>query len=78
MFKYFTMEEFDCQETGENAMSEEFIHKLDELRERCGFPFTVTSGYRSTSHSIEAKKHVRGGIPKGLPVTSLSLMALSG
>ena len=44
MFKYFSIEEFNCQETGENEMSEEFIHKLDELREKCGFAFTVTSG----------------------------------
>ena len=78
MFKYFSIEEFDCQETGENEMSEEFIHKLDELREKCGFPFTVTSGYRSTSTVSRPRKHVRGGIPKGSPVTSLSLTASSG
>ncbi len=31
MYKYFDISEFDCQETGENNMSEGFIHKLDEL-----------------------------------------------
>lgn len=62
MFKYFKLQDFDCQETGENRMEEEFIHKLDELRESCGFPFIVTSGYRSPSHSIEIKKANGGGM----------------
>ena len=55
-FKYFKLEDFDCQETGENEMSEAFIHYLDELREACGFPFIITSGYRSPDHSIESSK----------------------
>ena len=63
--RYFRIEEFDCQETGENKMDPEFLEKLDELRHLCGFPFTITSGYRDPSHSIEAKKdnpgmHTRG------------------
>ena len=65
-FKYFTRQEFDCQETGENEMEDEFIHALDALRHECGIPFRITSGYRSPRHSIEAKKpngpgqHARG------------------
>jgi hypothetical protein len=55
-FKYFAREEFDCQETGENEMEDEFIHALDALRHQCGIPFRITSGYRSPRHSIEAKK----------------------
>jgi len=66
MFKYFSIEEFDCQETGENQMSEEFIHRLDELREKCGFPFQITSGYRSVSHSIEARKAKPGQHTEGI------------
>ncbi len=56
MAKYFTREEFVCQYTGTNKIKDEFIEKLDELREACGFPFIITSGYRSPSHPIEAKK----------------------
>ena len=41
-FKYFKLEDFDCQETGENEMSIEFIERLDGLRSVCGFPFIVT------------------------------------
>ncbi len=65
-FKYFRIEEFNCQETGENEMSEEFIHKLDELRKACGFPFRITSGYRSPSHSIEARKATPGTHAQGI------------
>jgi uncharacterized protein YcbK (DUF882 family) len=60
MFKYFNIDEFSCQETGENEMSEEFIHKLDELREACSFPFQITSGFRSKEHSIEKRKQKPG------------------
>ena len=65
-FRYFTREEFDCQETGENEMEDEFIHALDALRHECGIPFRITSGYRSPRHSLEAAKpggpgqHARG------------------
>ena len=59
-FKYFKLADFDCQETGENEMDFDFIMELDELRESCGFPFIITSGYRSNSHSLEAKKEKPG------------------
>lgn len=65
-FKYFKLEEFDCQETGENDMQEEFIHALDKLREECGFAFTITSGYRSPTHSIEARKAAPGTHSQGI------------
>ena len=64
--KYFKVSDFDCQETGENKMSEEFLLKLDELREACGFPFIVTSGYRSPNHSIEARKNSPGTHTQGI------------
>jgi uncharacterized protein YcbK (DUF882 family) len=65
-YKYFSIEEFNCQQTGENEMVEEFIHRLDELREACGFPFKITSGYRSPSHSIEARKAKPGTHAQGI------------
>ena len=37
-------------------MCPDFLQKLDALREVCGFPFIITSGYRSPNHSIEAAK----------------------
>lgn len=59
-YKYFTKEEFACRETGENKIVSEFIQKLDELREECGFPFYISSGYRSPRHSLEAVKDKPG------------------
>ena len=66
MFRYFRIHEFDCQETGENEMKEEFIHKLDQLRNACGFPFKITSGYRSPNHSIEKRKAKAGTHAQGI------------
>lgn len=60
-FIYFKRSDFNCQETGENRMEDDFIHELDFLRERCGFPFIVTSGYRDPSHSLEINKPKGGG-----------------
>ena len=42
-------------------MLPQFIHKLDHLRAACGFPFNITSGYRSIKHSAERSKAVPGG-----------------
>ena len=33
-----------------------FLDELDAIREACGFPFVVTSGYRSKTHPIESAK----------------------
>jgi len=56
MFKHFRLEEFNCTHTNSNSMDEAFLHKLDELREKCGFPFKITSGYRDASHPSEVVK----------------------
>lgn len=64
--RYFTVSEFDCKETGENKMRKEFLHKLDELRHYCGFPFVITSGYRSVNHSAEIKKPKGGTHTQGI------------
>jgi uncharacterized protein YcbK (DUF882 family) len=64
--RYFKLSDFDCQETGENKMNEDFLIKLDDLRHECGFPFIITSGYRDPSHSIEARKIKAGNHAKGI------------
>ncbi len=64
--RHFKIEEFDCSHTGENQMKESFLLRLDELRERCGFPFVITSGYRSKSHPIESKKTNPGKHTEGM------------
>ena len=65
--KYFDINEFNCSFTGNNEMDEEFLEKLDALREACGFPFTITSGYRDPEgHPIEAKKQKAGTHARGI------------
>ena len=64
--RYFTVEEFNCQHTGENRMEAEFMELVDELRHQCGFPFVITSGYRSPQHPIEAKKDRPGTHAQGI------------
>jgi zinc D-Ala-D-Ala carboxypeptidase len=66
MAKYFNRKEFACQYTGKNEISPELIDKLDELREACGFPFIITSGYRDSTHPIEAKKTKAGTHAQGI------------
>jgi len=66
-FKYFKLSDFDCQETGNNEMEEGFIKKLDHLRQVCGFPFHITSGYRDPEgHSIEKAKQNPGTHAQGI------------
>ena len=64
--KYFSTSEFDCQHTGENRMEQDFLSKLDALREACGFPFVITSGYRSPDHPLEAGKEIPGTHAQGI------------
>ena len=91
--KYFKLSEFDCTQTGKNHMKPRFLKAIDELRERCGFPFIVVSGYRAPEHSIEAAKptgpgmhskglasdiRVRNGIERGLIVSNAIEMGFCG
>lgn len=61
LYPNFTKSEFDCRVTAENNMQHEFMVKLQRLRTEYGKTINITSGYRSPSHPIEAKKgHSRG------------------
>jgi uncharacterized protein YcbK (DUF882 family) len=64
MSKYFSEDELACQHCGEHKFDEAFLTKLDAIREECGFPFPVTSGYRCEEHPIEARK-IEQGRPRG-------------
>lgn len=65
-FLYFKRSEFQCKETGENYIEDDFIMRLDNLRYACGFPFIITSGYRSPKHSVERKKRKPGRHTEGI------------
>lgn len=54
-WKHFLLSEFACRGTdccgGANLIDEHLVDMLDALREECGFPFPVTSGYRCPKHN---------------------------
>ena len=65
--KYFSSKEFDSPDlegSGIN-MSGELVLMLDEMREDAGFPFKITSGYRTESHNkkvggVSSSSHTKG------------------
>ncbi len=54
--KYFKATEFMCSHTGTENMDAHFIEKLNMLRQIYGKPMTVSSGYRDSTHPVEAMK----------------------
>ena len=66
MARYFSRDEFACSHTGKNEISDSLIDKLDLLREACGFPFIITSGYRDPTHPVEARKKEPGTHCQGI------------
>jgi zinc D-Ala-D-Ala carboxypeptidase len=65
-YKYFSLDEFVCFETGEQDMCPEFLKALSHLRQICDFPFVITSGFRSKNHSAEKSKKTPGTHTKGI------------
>ena len=63
--KYFTRSEFECSHTHTCEMDQEFIDRLNKLREEYGKPLTINSGYRSPKHPIEAAKKTPGAHASG-------------
>lgn len=55
--KYFRPSEFACRcgqcDSDGREMSIDFVWKLDQLRERLGFPIVVTSGYRCPAYNAQ-------------------------
>lgn len=65
---YFQPQEFDSHGepgTGEKHMNLDFVHLLDKIREKVGFPLIINSGYRSPEHNVRIggvknSAHMRG------------------
>lgn len=68
MKSYFTDAELSCSCCGVYHFSPEFLYILNVIREQCGFPLPVTSGYRCDKHPVEARKTHRGAHNRGLAV----------
>ena len=64
-YKYFTTDELKCKHTGECDMDNDFMKSIETIREECGFPFHVSSAFRSVQHPIEAAKNTLGAHTTG-------------
>ena len=64
----FSFAEMACSETGECAMDKATMDRLQLLRDHFGSPLTITSGYRSSRHSVEAAKKAPGSHARGRAV----------
>jgi zinc D-Ala-D-Ala carboxypeptidase len=64
--KYFSESEFACRHCGQARMDQQFLDRVNELRERVGFPLKISSGYRCPEHPIEAKKSEPGAHTTGM------------
>ena len=64
----FIFSEIACRETGKCLIDLSFMDKVQRLRSGCGFVLTVTSGYRSPEHSVEAAKEAVGVHPYGVAI----------
>ena len=63
--KSFTFDEMACHNCahcgGLSDMDEFFMIKLQQLRDACGFPLQVNSGYRCNGKNIDVKGHKTSG-----------------
>lgn len=59
--RHFTIAEFACKHCGQNNIDYKFVELLDELREQCGFPLVVSSGYRCPTHNAKVSSTGKTG-----------------
>jgi len=54
-WRHFQFKEFDSPDEPGSGINIDFelVDKLDAIREECGFPFRITSGYRTPKHNAE-------------------------
>ena len=63
----FSQSELECHcGCGLSSMNENFMEKLQELREKCNFPFKVTSGMRCKKWNEKSGGHKNSSHMKGL------------
>lgn len=67
-FPNFSRAECACQHCGRAEMDEDFMWRLQDLREAYGRPLRLTSAFRCREHPIEAKKKTIGAHSTGRAV----------
>lgn len=71
MTYYFTSKELECRHCGKEDMNPIFMEKLNDLREKCGFPFIITSAYRCKKHNKNIGGHPKSAHTKGRAIDIL-------
>lgn len=59
--RHFKISDFACRHCGENKIDYKLVEMIDELRERCGFPIVISSGYRCPDHNVKVSSTGRNG-----------------
>lgn len=67
-FPSFSRHEFACSHCGRAEMSDDFMWRLQDLRDSYGKPMRITSGYRCKDHPIESGKKSIGAHTTGRAV----------
>jgi uncharacterized protein YcbK (DUF882 family) len=65
-FPNFRPDEFECQHCGASGIDQNFVAKLQELRNLVNIPLKISSGYRCKDHPIEKKKEKPGTHSEGI------------
>jgi zinc D-Ala-D-Ala carboxypeptidase len=61
-WKHFSFSEFTCKcGCGGNDIDASFVDKLDKLRDKLGFPFIISSGYRCPDYNEQISGTGRTG-----------------
>jgi len=56
-WQHFSENELKCRcGCGREKMDHEFMERLVKLRDKCDFPFVLTSAYRCANHPVEKAK----------------------
>lgn len=58
---HFSPREMSCHGTGSLVVEDYFMDWLETLREKCGFPLIVSSGYRSPEYNAQISRTGLGG-----------------
>jgi zinc D-Ala-D-Ala carboxypeptidase len=67
-YKNISWNEWACSHSGRCVVDKDFLDRLQALRTKLGFPLIITSGYRSETHPVEAKKKKLGAHTTGKAV----------
>lgn len=57
----FSRKELACKHCGQMHIPMEFVQKLQRLRDVCGFPFIINSGYRCPQYNDQVSNTGRNG-----------------